>query len=1120
MKKRMYWKTIGQSLLSSKGRFFSIFNLMLIGSMAFIGLKVAAPNMEKTAQAYIEQGQMMDLTVMSDLGISRADKAELDGIGGAQIEYAYFKDVTFGTGKEALRLFSIPKKISRYRLRAGKAPSSANEILLSTNLDGSYQIGDKITIKEGNKQVSVLKETVFTVTGFADSSEIWGKINLGPASTGTGQLVAYAFVPETAFDSEVYMMARIRYADVAKIPYYQPDYKQKIIAYQDQVNQLLADNGKKRLESIRKEGKSKIEDAERKITASQDQLAEAEKQLVTNEADLETAKEQLKQGQAELERRASRLEMIVGDLASAQEQLDSSHTQLQAAKTELDTHRASLDKSKQELEQAEVELVSANFNLKLKEQELQQLAARMERARSDFEATTQAIQDQIAVAVSMGENPGAIPELVELQLRLKQLESDFGTMQQTYQTEEAAYEIGKTQYQQQEATYSRAKEQYEYGEAQYQTALGSYQEGVAAYELGLAEYEAGRLAYENGQAQLEDARLSLAGKQAELNRGQTELQTARQTFESKRATAEQEIRTARKELQVAQADLARLNTPEYKSYTRDSLPGGSGYANYDSSTKSISAVGNIFPAVLYVVAALVTSMTMTRFVDEERSNVGILRALGYTNGQVLIKFILYGLASGLLGTIVGIVLGNFLLAPMISQIITNTTIIGQSQLHIYPSWILLALLFSLLSSVLPAYLVASRELREKPAQLLQAKPPVSGAKIFLESLPFIWRRLRFSQKVTARNILRYKKRMLMTIVGVAGSVALLFAGLGIRSSISQVIDQQFSQILHYQMVVVERGRASKEEKAEVEKALHSREIKASLPVAYYGLTESVKGQEEALAISLFVSQEKDLSSFVSLRNPTTGQALLLPEKGAIVSEKLAQLYQVEVGDKMTIKINQEPVTIQVAGIAEMYAGHFIYLSTTAYQEAAGKSHQPNASLVVLGNDQTKVLERVATDFLAMKGVLAVVQNTSLITLLETIVQSLQSVMIILIVLSVLLGIVILYNLTNINMAERVRELSTIKVLGFYDREVTFYLYKETTVLSLFGIILGLVAGFVLHRLLLTVIASPAILFAPTVSLTVYLVPIGAVLGILALLGCYVHHHLQQLDMLEALKAGE
>lgn len=1120
MNKRKYWKTIWQSLSSSKGRFFSIFNLMLIGAMTFIGLKVAAPNMEKTAQDYIDQGQMFDIAVLSDLGISQADKAELDGLTGVQIEYGYFKDVTLARGREAIRLFSIPKTISRYQLKAGKAPSSAGEILLSTNLDGMYQIGDTITIKEGDKQASVLKESTFTVTGFADSSEIWGKINLGPASTGTGQLVAYAFVPEATFDSEVYMVARICYDDVKGIPYYHSAYKQKIMAHQAALNQLLADNGKERLETIRKEGNGKIKTAEQTITDAQSQLEEVEEQLTRKEADLEVAQEQFNQGQAELEHRAQRLEVIAVDLASAQQQLDNSHNQLQEAKKELDSNRADLDKRKLELEQMAAGLLSEQANLQAKQQELEDLAINIEQARNDFEARTQKIQDQIAVAVATGENPGDIPELVELQLGLKQLETDIANMQEAYQAGQVAYETGTARYQQQESVYRSAKEQYEFGEAQYQTALSSYQDGVTAYQAGLSDYESGRLAYESGQEQLKSARTGLADQQIALDRGKAELQQARKTFESKREKVEEEIKTARKDLQVAQADLAQLNTPEYKSYTRDSLPGGNGYANYDSSTKSISAVGNIFPAVLYVVAALVTFMTMTRFVDEERSNVGILKALGYTNGQVLTRFVLYGLASGLSGAIIGILLGNFVLAPMISRIITDTTVIGASQVHAYPKWISLALIFSFLSSVLPAYLVAQKELKEKPAQLLQAKPPVMGAKVFLEYFSFIWRPLSFTQKVTARNIFRYKKRMFMTIIGIAGTVSLLFAGLGIRSSISRVIHQQFDQILHYHMVMVGQDRASQKEKSEVERALHATAIKDRLPVAYYSLNESVKGQEEALAISLFVSEETDLASFVTLRKPVTGQSLSLPEKGAIISEKLAQLYQVGVGDRITLHLNQEPVSLKVAGITEMYAGHFIYLSATAYQEGTGKIYQPNAALVVLADHQTKTVDRVAAELLSLKGVVAVVQNTSLITLLETIVQSLQSVMIILIVLSVLLGMVILYNLTNINMAERIRELSTIKVLGFYDREVTFYIYRETMLLSLVGIGLGLLVGFFLHRLLLVVIASPAILFSPKVSIDVYLVPIGAVLGILAILGIYVHHHLSKLNMLEALKSGE
>ncbi|MTB64823.1 FtsX-like permease family protein [Streptococcus sp. zg-86] len=1120
MNKKIYWKTIRQSLLSSKGRFFSIFNLMMIGSMAFIGLKVAAPNMEKTAQRYIEQGQVMDLAVMSDLGISQADKKELDRIRGVQIEYAYFKDVTIGAGQEAIRLFSAPKTISRYQLKEGKDPASAREILLSTNLKGTYQIGDRITVQEGNKQARVLKETAFIVTGFADSAEIWGSINLGPASTGTGQLAAYAFVDEAAFDSEVYMMARLRYNDLAAVPYYQAEYKKKVTAYQTTLNEALSDNGKERLASVQKDGQEKIHQANRKIAEADEQLQEAQTKLDAKETELNQGQLRIDQGQEEVDLQTEKMAQIEESLLQAQDGLDSSRNQLEATKKELDNQRSKLDKSRQELGQAEAKLVKAESDLKNKEAELERSAAQIASLQMEFERLTKMIQDQITFALAAGDNPGDLSELVEAQLQLKQLEGDLARQQQAYQEGQAAYEVGKAQYEQESVYYQIGIQQLELGEEQYQLAQTAYQEGEKAYQEGLAQYESGRLAYEAGLEQVTLARSSLKEQQTALNQGRAAFQTAQQEFEKKRISVEQELTKSRKEIQVAQADLARLDTPEYRTYTRDSLPGGNGYANYDSSTKSISAVGNIFPAVLYLVAALVTFMTMTRFVDEERSNIGIFKALGYTNRQIIIKFIVYGLASGLSGTIVGLLLGNFLLAPMISRIITDTTVIGRSGFSFYPKWYLLAILFSLLASVLPAYWVVRRELKDKPAQLLQAKPPVSGAKIFLEYVPIIWQRLSFTQKVTARNILRYKKRMLMTIIGVAGSVALLFAGLGIRSSISQVIDRQFQDLLHYQLVLVKQSRVSQEDKDQVEKALRSPVVQKTLPIAYYGLTETVKGQDDALAISLFISPEKDLSSFVTLRNPKNGQGLLLSDEGAIISQKLAQLYQVDVGDRLTVKVQQEELTLKVAGITEMYAGHFIYLSDVAYQRASGKGYQANADLVMLDKSDKKAVEKVARDFLAMKGVVAVVQNLSLVTLLETIVQSLQSVMLILIVLSILLGIVILYNLTTINMAERIRELSTIKVLGFYDREVTFYIYRETMILSVLGIALGLCAGFFLHRLLLVVIASPAILFAPTVSIDVYLVPIVAVLGILTLLGWLVHHHLSQLDMLEALKSGE
>ena len=349
---------------------------------------------------------------------------------------------------------------------------------------------------------------------------------------------------------------------------------------------------------------------------------------------------------------------------------------------------------------------------------------------------------------------------------------------------------------------------------------------------------------------MQSSSLTLNQEELRLNQADEALSKASQEFSTQKAQAEKEITAAQSEIEDAKTELSKIEKSSYQVYTRSTLPGSDGYVTYQNATKSIAAVGNVFPVVLYLVAALVTFTTMARFVDEERTQSGLFKALGYTNKQIMAKFVLYGLGAGLAGAIVGIILGNTVLSPLISSIITETTVIGASTLYFYPLWTSLAIGLTLLSAVLPAYLVAQRELFEKPASLLLPKPPVSGSKILLERWRFVWSRLSFTHKVTARNIFRYKLRMLMTIFGVAGTVALLFGGLGIRSSISGVVDRQFGDLIHYDMLVVENSKASEEELDGLSDFLQSDQVRQSLPVAFEQLTEKITSNDQEKTASI------------------------------------------------------------------------------------------------------------------------------------------------------------------------------------------------------------------------------------------------------------------------------
>lgn len=905
MKRKVYWKDLFASFTHSKGRILSILTLMLLGSLALVGLKVTTPNMHRTANQFIQQQKMVDLAVMGDLGIGQADQEELLGLKGARVEFGSLLDLTVkGTG-EAIRLFSPPKSLSSFRVTKGRLPKKEGELALASFWEDRYQIGDTLTLEEKAGTRSSLKRKQFTIVGFVQSSEMWSQKNLGTAMSGSGNLDAYALVSKEVFTTKLPAMARIQFDDLRSLDSFSQVYQKRLEAHQEELEKLLKDNGKARYQRLKQE-----------------------------------ADGQIQKGQKELSR--------------AKETLQSAKSQIDQAQQQLDLQEAQFKKL---------------------------------------------------------------------------------------------------------APFLPAKEQ--------------------------------------------------AASQEKIHQAKEQLDQKKKDW----ATGETELAKKEEELKKAQRERDQLEIPTYHVYDRKTMPGGQGYLMYSNASSSISAVGNIFPVVLYLVAAMVTFTTMTRFVDEERTNAGIFKALGYRTRDIILKFVLYGFFAGTIGTLLGTLLGHYFLSGIISNIITQGMVIGESREYFYGDMTLIALGLSFVASVLPAYWVSRKELKEEANLLLLPKPPVSGSKIFIERLHFIWKRLSFTHKVTARNLFRYKQRMLMTIFGVAGSVALLFAGLGIQSSVGGVSKRQFQEILSYELIVVKKTNASSRESKELTNRLEKSDIKDYRPIYSKVVEASLKGGRDKQTITMMVTDRTDFSPFVSLRSLKQGEPLSL-KKGVIISSKLAQLARVTVGDRLTL----DDHTFKVAGITENYVGHFVYMDQVSYQKIYGKRTSANSYLVQLKNPSTRQVQAVSQDMMALAAVKAVSQNASMISLFNSVAKSLDTTMMILVVVSILLAIVILYNLTNINVAERIRELSTIKVLGFHNKEVTLYIYRETILLSIIGILIGLGGGYYLHQFLIAMIAPDAILFYPKVGLGVFLFPVGGMLLLLILLGIYVDHYLRKVDMLEALKS--
>ncbi|WP_039943148.1 ABC transporter permease, partial [Lactobacillus equicursoris] len=575
--------------------------------------------------------------------------------------------------------------------------------------------------------------------------------------------------------------------------------------------------------------------------------------------------------------------------------------------------------------------------------------------------------------------------------------------------------------------------------------------------------------------------------------------------------AEAKLQAAQKELNRQKKEITSLPQGTYSLYTRSTWPGGDGYSSYKNEVNAVKAVANVFPIIFYLVAALVVFTTRTRFVDEERQNSGLLRALGYSKKTVMGKFVIYGLVTSILGSAIGVILGNYLIAPVVNKICVRGMIIQKVVLGVYPGYLVLILLAALLAAVWPSFWVARRDLKDVPASLLLPKPPAAGSKILLEKITFVWNYLSFQGKVTARNIFRYKQRMLMTIFGVAGSVALLFTGLGIRSAISGIVNRQYQEIFSYDLLAVEKTGFSSKAKKKLEQKVN--QLGQSEWIYYETSDNFVKGSSESQTISLIVPQKA--LKLINLDNRKSGKKIALPKTGAVISEKLAKLAGVKVGDMLSVNLAGQKRQVKVRAICEMYAGHYLFMSKTAFEKATGKKYETNSALVKLKGAKIAASSKA---LLKLSATQAVIQNQAMITNLKQTVNSLQTVMIILLILSIQLAVVILYNLTNINVSERVRELSTIKVLGLHNHEVTNYIYRETAVLSIIGIFAGLLLGRIMDLKILEMMAADAVMFDPAAPWFVYLAPFAEIIIILGILWMVVDKKLSKIDMLGALKA--
>ena len=559
----------------------------------------------------------------------------------------------------------------------------------------------------------------------------------------------------------------------------------------------------------------------------------------------------------------------------------------------------------------------------------------------------------------------------------------------------------------------------------------------------------------------------------------------------------------------------------YPTYTINSREESQGYASYRADSERVEVLANVFPVFLFAVAALVSLTTMMRFVEEERTNIGTLKALGYSNGAIALKFLLYSTSAAIIGVLLGASLGyTFLPNLIIKAYLASTTLSTGYQLNFGWTPLLISLVVALISTTAVSMFTLWQTLREHPAALLLPKLPKKGSRILLERIPWLWKHMSFSAKVTARNIFRYKSRMLMTIFGVAGCTGLLVMGFGIRDSLQGIGDIQYNEVQKNDVIALKKNHVTKKQQQKLTSIFKEEGISHTNAVQYQPLTKHLKDSGSTQNVMLIAPKNtKNFYKSISLRQRQDKKKLALPKSGVVISEKLATILNAKKGSTIALKNEQgKTYRFKVSGICEMYLGHYIFMSPQAYRKATGKKYSANAYLVTMRKHDPTYVNQISRKLVKAAAIETVVSTSANRKLLGSFTGSLNEVIFILILISGMLAIVVIYNLTNINVAERIRELSTIKVLGFYDNETTMYIYRETIILSLLGIVVGFGFGWWLHHFIITNLPPDVAMFDPNMYPLnfIYSALIPAIITLA--LAFVVHRKIKNINMLDALSS--
>lgn len=1138
-----------RSIRNSLGRYLAILAIIALGAGFFAGLRSTKSAMLATAQRYVDDQVLFDFRVLNTYGYTQEAVAALSGAPGvARAEGAVSLDALLRRQDreedQVFRLHSLTQQVNVVDLQAGRMPQAPNECLADGYFFSQADLGATLTLSQANdpETAEKLAEKELTIVGLC-SSPLYMSFERGSTTLGDGTIATFLYLPPEAFLLDgVYTEVALKLDQAYAL--YAPAYDQALEQAADPLEDLAQTLAQNRYETMQGDARQALADGEAEY---QKGLIQYQSEKARAQAQLEEAQAELDEGWSELDRQKKTLDEAEAALAQAQAQADRGSRELSQGEIRLQQEKAKtyaqladteaalsqryqqatdgLRQLKDGLEQVESGLSQLDGGLEQIASGLEQLDSGLRLVNtglSTAQALLQVVEQGLAAAP---EDQGLLAAQAELEQRIADLErqqAELLEQQEQAKAQQTDLQGRRDALAEQAEALSAQKKELEDGLEQIQAGFvqvdAARDQADDQFASAQAKLEASRLELEAGREEIDRGRSELEAGQAQWDQGQSELESAQAEFDAAQAKADRELSQAQKKLDQAKQDLAdgrrdlaELQAPDTYVLDRNT---NVGYVCFESDADIVAGVSRVFPLFFFLVAALVCITTMTKMVDEERTQIGVMKALGYDSAGIMAKYLAYAGSAALLGCLIGVIVGSIVFPQMIWQAYTILYHFS-SRIRLAFDWPLcgVVVVSYTLSMLAVTWFCCRRELRTVPADLIRPKSPRAGKRLLLERLPF-WGRVGFLHKVAIRNIFRYHKRLVMMLLGIGGCTALVLTGFGIKDSIAGVVDQQFETVTVYDIAVNFQG----DQDQAAQEAFRTQCGSAVREILF--LHESVVDVSAGGAVksSRLIAADGSLEGFVDLHRGS--DPVDFPGPGeAVINNGEAEAMGLSVGDRITVRTSDlRTLELTVSGIFDNNVYHYVIVSQETVQAQWGAPAAEATAYLTVNQEQD--VHQAAAVVAAQESVLSVSVSQDMRTRVGSTMKSMDAIVVLVVFCAAALAFIVLYNLTNINITERVREIATIKVLGFFPWESASYVFREGLALTGMGCLLGLIGGRFLHAFVMDQIRIDMVHFTSQVAWTSYLWSVGLTFLFACIVDFFLFFKLEAINMAEALKSVE